>query len=79
MHANSEFYQSQRWRRVRLQFLQQHPLCAECEGRGIVTPATVVDHIKPINEGGDRFNFDNLQGLCAKCHNKKSGREAHRR
>jgi len=32
-----------------------------------------------ITEGGARYDFRNLQGLCDKCHNKKSGREAHRR
>lgn len=37
-----------------------------------------MDHITPINEGGDRYDFNNLQGLCDKCHNKKSGREAHK-
>lgn len=78
-HANTEFYQSSRWRRVRLSYLAAHPLCVECERQGRVTPATVVDHIKPINEGGARFDFENMQGLCARCHNRKSGREAHNR
>lgn len=79
LHANSSFYQSQQWRRVRAIFLQQYPLCAECQKHGRVVPARVVDHITPINEGGARYDFANLQGLCDRCHNKKSGREAHKR
>ena len=79
IEANTPFYQSQQWRRVRRQYLEQHPLCVECQNEGRIVPARVVDHIKPINEGGARFDFNNLQGLCDKCHNKKSGREAHRK
>ncbi len=78
LHANTEFYQCQAWRRCRHAYLAEHPLCVECEKRGEIVPARVVDHILPINEGGARFDFANLQGLCDKCHNKKSGREAHK-
>ena len=79
VEANTPFYQSQQWRRVRKLYLEQHPLCVECQREGRITPARVVDHIKPINEGGARFDPTNLQGLCDKCHNKKSGREAHKK
>ena len=57
--------------------LQANPVCEECLRRGLVTEATVVDHIVPINEGGAPLDMSNLQSLCAKCHNIKSGREAH--
>lgn len=40
-------------------------------------PATQVDHIQRINDGGDRFDENNLQGLCDHCHKVKTGREAH--
>lgn len=36
-----------RWRKARLTFLQQHPLCRMCQEDGRLTPATVVDHITP--------------------------------
>ena len=78
IHANAEFYQGHQWRRVRKAYLMQHPLCAECAEAGRVVAARVVDHIKPIKEGGARYDFRNLQGLCDACHNRKSGREAHR-
>lgn len=77
LHANTAFYQSSRWRRVRAAFLSEHPLCQECSAHGRVVAARVVDHIKPINEGGLMYDYTNLQGLCDKCHNRKSGREAH--
>ena len=33
----------------------RHPLCAHCLKRGFTTPATEVDHIKPLREGGARL------------------------
>ncbi|WP_458451680.1 HNH endonuclease signature motif containing protein [Alistipes finegoldii] len=78
LHDNGDFYRSSRWRRLRLQKLNAEPLCEECRRGGVVTPATVVDHIVPINEGGAPMDMENLQSLCAKCHNRKSGAEAHK-
>ncbi len=72
---NAAFYHSAEWKKVRDLQLMQHPICQECERLGRVTPATVVDHIKPINEGGDRLDQRNLQSLCETCHNRKSARE----
>ena len=62
------------WRRARKAFLQLHPLCVECMKNGILTPATVVDHIMP-HRGDQRLFWDesNWQSLCATCHNKKTG------
>jgi len=37
--------------------------------------AVVADHIKPIKDGGERFDWVNLQGLCISCHNRKTARE----
>lgn len=39
----------------------------------------VTDHIKPINEGGEKLNPKNFQTLCDTHHNQKSGREAHKK
>ena len=75
---NRSFYHSSAWRALRNRFIADHPLCAECLEKGVITPATVVDHIKPINEGGEPLDENNLQSLCARCHNKKSAREAHK-
>ena len=74
-HANTEFYQSTAWRKLRAIKLHQQPLCEECLRRGAMTPAQMVDHIRPINEGGAALDLRNLQSLCNSCHNRKSARE----
>jgi 5-methylcytosine-specific restriction endonuclease McrA len=35
----------------------------------------MVDHIKPIKNGGDLMAMDNLQSLCVSCHNRKKAKE----
>ena len=42
---------------------------------GIARPAKVVDHIKPILEGGSD-DLDNLQSLCHSHHDIKTATEA---
>ena len=63
-----------RWREARRGFLRRNPLCANCLSRGILTPATVVDHIIP-HRGDSRLFWDeaNWQPLCKKCHDQKTG------
>lgn len=73
-HANTEFYQSTVWRKLRLVKLEQQPLCEECLKRDRHTPAQIVDHIVPIDRGGAPLDLKNLQSLCNR-HNSKSARE----
>lgn len=54
--------QEQRKRR-----LQAEPLCRDCADKGIVTAATVPDHIKPLAQGGADTD-DNIRCLCQPCH-----------
>ncbi|MEJ8306651.1 HNH endonuclease signature motif containing protein [Saccharibacillus sacchari] len=64
------------WRKARAVYLQQHPLCAECERAGRVQAATVVDHVVPYR--GDRTLFwdrANWQPLCATHHSEKTAKE----
>ena len=72
------FYTSKEWRSVRRYQLEHFPLCAECLKAGRYTPATLVDHIKPIREGGARLDMANLQSLCWSCHSQKSIEEGSR-
>lgn len=65
------FYKSERWRRLRAWKLRQNPICEICN----TAAATIVDHIRPIKKGGDPMLVDNLQSVCAACHNRKHGRE----
>jgi 5-methylcytosine-specific restriction enzyme A len=59
-----------RWRKYRLAQLQANPLCRFCLDRGLIVPATVVDHIQ--RHAGDTdplfWNPANLQSLCKPCH-----------
>lgn len=60
-----------KWRKARLLYLADNPLCVFCSDRGIVEAATVVDHIIPHK--GDQKLFwkqSNWQPLCTTCHNK---------
>ena len=54
-------------------FLNNFPLCVECEKAGRVTVAQVVDHRIPIAVAPERrLEWDNLQSLCVECHNRKT-------
>lgn len=67
---SNRFYHSKQWQLVRAMQLHKQPLCAVCRA-----PARVVDHIKPILEGGARVAPENLQSLCTHCHDRKSQSE----
>ena len=41
---------------------------------GMVAPSELVDHIRPLNAGGERFDLENLQPLCRLCHSRKTHR-----
>lgn len=70
---NQALYNSTRWRTLARQHKAANPFCVVCD----VAPVEVTDHIVPVNQCGGMWAWDNLQSLCHKCHNKKSGREAH--
>jgi 5-methylcytosine-specific restriction protein A len=64
-----------KWQQAREGYLRKHPLCAECERRGLVVAATVVDHIIPHR--GDMVLFwdtNNWQSLCKTCHDSHKQR-----
>lgn len=58
-----------KWRQARAGFLRKHPLCAMCRRRGLITPATLVDHIVPHRGDMELFwDVGNWQSLCRPCH-----------
>ena len=71
-YGKDSFYTHRRWRKARRAYLTAYPLCVWCEERGDIVVATVVDHIIPRRAGGEDYNWNNLQGLCESCHNKKT-------
>jgi len=56
------------WAKARVMFLNRNPLCFDCS-----RPATLVHHVKPIADGGERLDFENMVSLCVHCHGKRHG------
>lgn len=70
------FYNSSEWKKIRAAYLAQNPYCEcdECKGKKI--KAEMVDHIRPIKQGGSRTDWSNLQAMTNRCHNKKRAFES---
>jgi 5-methylcytosine-specific restriction protein A len=64
----------ERHREWRAKILKRDPVCVKCKA----VPSKVADHIKPIREGGKRFQMSNGQGMCERCHNQKRQEESMR-
>jgi len=62
-----------RWRRYRIRYLMEHPLCINFEECHNV--ATVVDHIVLVSQGGSFWDPDNHQPMCKQCHDRKTAKE----
>lgn len=75
--SNQDFYNDRKWRKCSKLYLEKNPFCVKCKEEGIIKQADVTDHIKRLKDGGPAYDEDNLQSLCHKCHNQKSGKEAH--
>jgi len=67
------WYQLEVWRKKRRRQLQSFPLCAICLKSGIVTPATIADHILEHKGNWNEFLNGKLQSLCSNCH--ESGKD----
>jgi 5-methylcytosine-specific restriction protein A len=66
------FYRSPAWTWARSEQLAREPNCFCGE------PATAVDHVVPVAEGGADLDPANLQSLCRRCHGRKTQAESHR-
>lgn len=93
MHSKlyRQLMSSKEWRTLRNSYLQQHPLCEECERKGYVTAARCVHHKTPVESGHSEsecrdlaFRPTNLMALCFQCHadihkaERSHSREAHK-
>jgi 5-methylcytosine-specific restriction enzyme A len=65
-----EWYSLKVWRTRAKYQLQIQPLCCFCKSRGMVTMATVADHVVPHNGEWNAFRLGALQSLCRSCHSK---------
>lgn len=69
--AGHRIYRTARWQHTRRRILHNNPICAACN----TTLATDVDHITPLDTGGEPYDPANLQPLCAQCHGRKTRAE----
>ena len=76
---HAKLYNSRRWRGLRNLYYKRNPLCVECSNNNILKEEYCVDHIKPVSEGGEFYEWKNLQTLCRSCHAKKTAREVNKR
>ena len=59
---------SARWQKVRLAALaRDHHRCVRCGAGGRLE----VDHITPLNRGGQAYDLANLVSLCSLCHHRE--------
>ena len=93
--AKNEIYKklihSNRWVQLRHKVISSHPLCVMCERNDILTCATEVHHITPVETAltqaeMSKLMFDecNLMPLCHACHTsihvqEKKGTKTERR
>jgi 5-methylcytosine-specific restriction protein A len=70
------WYDSARWKRLRLDVIREQPFCVECITRGLRVLTSDVDHIVPHRGEPQLFwSRTNLQGLCRPCHTRKTRTE----
>ena len=61
-----------RWRKLRGQIYDaENWRCAECGA----SRRLELDHVKPVEQGGARWDRGNLQPLCRSCHLSKTAKE----
>lgn len=70
-HRDPDFRQryGRQWVKIRNAYISKHPLCEECEAKGLLVPATEVHHKNPLASGGTNAE-ENLQALCKACHSR---------
>jgi len=65
------------WQHTAAAYLLANPWCGHCLARDLHEPATEVDHVEPFQSKDDprRLDWENLQGLCKRCHSRKTAKD----
>ena len=70
-----KYYDTVRWRKLRIQKLMEQPLCEKCLEVDTVTPAVDIHHLisfmsvdNPNQRTALFYDYNNLQSLCKDCH-----------
>ena len=76
----NRFFHQRRWRNLSIRYRRMNPLCVDPYGthkaEGRIVPAQHVDHIVSRARAPHlAFDWENLQGLCIPCHNRKTREE----
>ncbi|MFE3326884.1 HNH endonuclease [Streptomyces sp. NPDC059176] len=66
---------TRKWREFRADRLRAEPQCRWCGAKDELE----VDHIIPLSAGGSKWDPDNVQTLCATCHDVKSSQDRRQR
>ena len=76
-NERKKWYNNTRWRKLRIQKLQDQPLCEKCLDEEKVTAAVDIHHIISFMSTEDEetkyqlfYDYDNLMSLCKECHQK---------
>ena len=67
-------YHTGNWQKIRSAKLTVNSICERCKAE----PANTVHHIKPVEDGGDFWDWDNLMSLSRSCHEIIHGRKKER-
>jgi len=74
-YRQNKLYATNKWRKFRQVLLYRRGgECVEC-GCTPLDKDIHLDHIKPLAQGGEAFNENNIQILCRECHGKKTIKE----
>lgn len=73
--TGGRMYGKRRWLMLRRRRLAIEPMCRACAAQGIDELASEVDHLTPVEQGGDPWALEGTQSLCASCHARKTRRE----
>ena len=64
-----------RWLAFAKQYLNENPLCVDCESEGIVGGATEVHHKRKLRDNPElKYEPSNLAGLCKRHHSERTAR-----
>jgi 5-methylcytosine-specific restriction enzyme A len=70
----NRMYARKRWELTRLHKLYLNPLC-ELEHPGCLGIANEVHHKVAMEDGGAKYDLDNLVSTCKPCHSRETRRE----
>lgn len=82
---DESFYHSRAWKECQALYKKKMcGLCERCRAKGYFVPGEIVHHkihltAENVHDASISLNFDNLELLCAACHNKEHKKKYSRR